>query len=617
MEDDDQSATGSSSSSSSYASGVESDFSDSGKNVLLYSIEAMKKYIAINRVFGRHNSPLLDVGECIKSLDLERVHLFGQALRENVDIRSVEVCVDTSTFDNQFAKDLAVFLGKCPSLTSIDLSVGSSIASATEMKLVRLFLHAFLHNPNAHHKQISIWGIETNPPSGVFPDVAKSTSMCRTLESIKCCDCSINIATSLLQGIILQKSARHVEYALDWPATDETNRMLQLLVENVCTLHTLRLDTIPFQAIEHMLSGFSQLRELTCLELVLQPVENCGDRVKALEFVTNVMMKSQSIKKLILHNFVWDTETEQTKVIPNSTLESLVLSGGSSLRLSRILRICPALRSLDLEGLTFSRQGDLDMVNLTKLDSCLQEIKFPLLSDDQVADFFDGLQQVASVRSLRFAAKTLSTETKEKITRHLQMKHGDSLLHLSIHGASGELVLMDELSAVLPEDRCSLISLHLVGIPAPAVTIGRFFASLRSNTRLQNLSIMKSGVDTDGSLHVCEHLPFLTHLTSLRLDIPVVFEEDHEDTFVKAMESNESLTKLSFDLEDSRLESIGEFFTTRNRNKWMFAQKSRRSLWPYIIWKYDDSALFQWVYELSNHSYSLSGKRKAVHAPIL
>jgi hypothetical protein len=599
--------------SSSNESDEDSELSDSAKNVLLYSVDAMKRYIAINRITRIKNSPLLDVSECIKSLDTERLRLFGQALRDDKQIRAVELCLDMDCLDIQLAKDIAVFLEKSPVVSFIELNRNpdSLLADGMDTKFVRVFLHAFLRNPNA--RGIYLWGIQSNESS--LPDIVKAVSICQSLQSVKCFDCSVATAMSLIQGVILQKNVMVVDFSgIAW--TDETNHLLQLLVVNVQSLQTLKLGSISFELLHCIAADISKLPHLSSLEFKVQKIEK-GNEVKATKLITKVIAQSRSLRSLALSRFHWQFDSDSISLdghVPvNHSLESLRIGGDSKqhdIYLWAILSPWRSLRCLDIRELCGNLIIGESLNKISQTHVSLYKITFRLLDDNQVRKLVDVLRKQSTLQSISFQMRSVTRETKEYMMNAL-MSPNSSLLHLSISdGFANDSNLLDHLSRVVAEGNCTLISLHidLLDDPCTSEHVDRFFQGMRTNTKLLNLST-KGELSVEGCLSVCRHLPYLTALKSLHYEIPTQFEEDHEYEFVAAMTANTSLTKVALGMNGSRLESIGEFYTTRNRTEWMFAEKDRRAFWPNILWKYDESALFEFVYELSNRLHN--GKRKA------
>ena len=590
----------------------DSDISDSMKNQLIYTPEAMKGFIRMHRVNRHEKGPLLDISDCTQTLDPERLQMFGQALREDQDLQAVELSIDG--LDNELAKSIAVFFGKSPKLASVDLSCGNSTGEGVDIKLVRLFLHTFLRNP--HARDLALWEIRTVPPNIPLSDITKIISTCRPLETVKCCDCSLNVSTALLQGLILLKSAKHVEFMVDWPSDTETCRLLQLLVDNVKTMQTLRLDSIPLQALESMAKGLSLLPDLRCLELVLQSpaagVDEDAYKTKSVQLMATVLGRTQSIKHLDLQGFDW--AGERANLLGNvfrsksATVEKLSLVGGP-LGFQDTLHDTHILREIDIAACDLSNVTPEELQNVIGSHPGLGVIRLPTLHDVQVRGLLLGMQQNTSIQNLEVTITELGEATIDQLRETLGSN--TSLHHLALRG--DDVVIqnfVETFSALMKNDGCNLKSLDLSGIRIGADNVDCLLEALRSNTKLQRLALDKSGLNEAGALHICRHLPFLHHLTDLKLDIPEDFDEDHEEEFVQGMEANTSLAKLSFTLENPRLESIAEFFMQRNRTNWMFEEDSRKALWPLILWQCDESTVFQWALALSDQLVSGSNKRK-------
>uniref|UniRef100_A0A7S3L3L6 Uncharacterized protein n=1 Tax=Amphora coffeiformis TaxID=265554 RepID=A0A7S3L3L6_9STRA len=585
------------------------------KNQLIYSAEAMKGFIRMHRVDRREKGPLLDITDCTQALDPERLHMFGQALREDQELQAVELNIDG--LDNELAKSIAVFLGKSPKLSSVDLNTSSSTAErGVDIKLVRLFLHTFLRNPQA--RDLALWELRTVPPNIPLSDITKIISTCHHLETVKCCDCSINVSTALLQGLILLKTTKHVEFMVDWPSDTETSRLLQMLVDNVKTLHTLRLDSVPLQALDSMKGGLPILPDLRCLELVLQPpaagVDEDAYKTKAAQLMANVLERTQSIERLELQGFDWTGEraTLIGNVFrsANSTVKKLTLAGGP-LALQDTLLGTQLLREIDIVGCDLSNATPGELQNTFGGHPGLRIIRFPELNDAQLGGLFYGMQQNATIQTLGATITELGEATIGQLCETLGSN--SSLHHLALRGSDVVVPhFMKTISALLELDRCNLRSLELSGIQIGTESVDCLFQALRSNTKLERLALDDSGLNEEGALHVCRHLPFLQHLADLKLDIPEDFDEDHEDDFVRGLELNTNLTKLSFTLDNPRLESIAEFFIQKNRTNWMFDEDSRKALWPLILRQCDETSVFQWALALSDQLVSGSNKRKRV-----
>lgn len=593
----------------------DSEISDSMKNQLLYKPEAMKGFIRMHRVDRREKGPLLDISDCTQTLDAERLQMFGQALREDQDLQAVELCLDG--LDNDLAKNIAVFFGKSTKLSSVDLSSNTSSAQGVDIKLVRLFLHTFLRNPRAN--DLALWQICTLPPTTPLPDITKIIGSCRSLETAKCCACSINVSTALLQGLILEKAAKHVEFTVDWPSDPETCRLLQLLVNNVKTLQTLRLDSLSLQALESMVEGLSSLPDLQCLELVVQPPPATGGtqdhatKTNAAQLVVSMLHRTRSIRRLDLQGIDWTGESATLlgSVLRSSsaTVKELSLAGGP-LSFHDMLHGTQLLCEVDLSRCNLSNVTLGELQNTLVSHRGLQTIRFPALDDYQMQGLLSGIAENKSIRSLDVILTELGEATAWKLRETLGVN--STLRHLALSGDDVVVIpnLMHAFSSLLEKDGCNLSSLALSGIRIGAGDADRLFGALQSNTKLRRLSLDKSGLDEAGTVRVCRHLPLLRHLNDLKLDIPEDFEEDHEEEFVQGMEGNTVLTKFSFAADTPRLESIAEYFIQRNRTKWMFEEDSRKTLWPLFLCYCDDSAVFHWALALSDQLVSSSNKRK-------